>query len=416
MDAENNSTINYMYKEDIGNRIQFFTELLHCNGKMYISKYNSLGTLIETNASNMIYDTILRSSKLLDEAITFAKESQKPLILTSKYGMMWAVVFQKDDVHQMLLLHTLGPIFSTTLSDDTINNIQRNHNISEKWKPKFINYLKAVPVVTATEFFKYTLMLHYSVSNEYLKPSDISFSTSHNDNVSFNKQNSINFADYWVRENNLIKFIQAGDIYYKNKISSASSILKDLYPSSDNELEKNKQYATIFCGLCIRAAIDGGISPDTAYLRGNAYLKNIVSAKSFADVLSISHSVFEDFLFQVHNHQMLPTYSDVINSCINFIESHTDEPINLDYLASRLGYSKYYLSKRFKAEVNRSINSYIKKARIDRASYLLVSSKMDIQQISDMLHFGNRNFFTKAFKEETGTNPAAFRNNHKKHL
>ena len=61
-----------------------------------------------------------------------------------------------------------------------------------------------------------------------------------------------------------------------------------------------------------------------------------------------------------------------------------------------------------------SVNSYVKKARIDRASYLLMSTDMNIDDISALLHFGNRNFFTKVFKEETGSTPAKFREDHKR--
>lgn len=61
-----------------------------------------------------------------------------------------------------------------------------------------------------------------------------------------------------------------------------------------------------------------------------------------------------------------------------------------------------------------SVNSYVNKARIDRASYLLMSTDMNIDDISALLHFGNRNFFTKVFKEETGSTPAKFREDHKR--
>ena len=61
-----------------------------------------------------------------------------------------------------------------------------------------------------------------------------------------------------------------------------------------------------------------------------------------------------------------------------------------------------------------SVNSYVKKARIDRASYLLMSTDMNIDDISALLHFGNRNFFTKVFEEETGSTPAKFREDHKR--
>lgn len=416
MEAKNMSTNDTLSMKEVTDRVQLLTDFLHCNGKMYLSKYNSSGTLIDTNSDHMIYDTIFRSTKFLDEAINFANTSNQPLILTSEVGMMWSVVYQRDVANDLSYLHIMGPVFTTSLSDETIEVLNKNPKIREKWKPTLISYLRAVPVVGPTDFIKYTLMLHYAVNNEYLKPSKITFSNINYVESFAPNSTSVNYAEQWAMENSLTQMIRSGDIYYKNKIASAASILQRIHPSSMRELDETKQYATIFTGQCIRAAIDGGISPDTAYTRGNVYLKNIISAKSPADVISITHSVFEDYLFQVHNHQDQPSYSQAIHSCIDFIESHTEDTLNIDYLASQLGYSKYYLSKKFKLEVGVSVNTYIKKARINRACFLLVSTKMDIQEISDLLQFGNRNFFTKVFKEETGTNPAAFRHSHQKPL
>lgn len=414
MDTENALSKVTLMNEDISNRVHLLSDFLQCNGKMFVSCYNASGSLVETNYSNMIYDTIFRSSDYIQKAIAKGEESTKPHIISTTIGMMWAIVYEKDEYGQIIHLHTLGPVFSAALSDETIHTIQKNPKIREKWKPKFIGYLKDIPVITATEFFKYTLMLHYAVNKEYLKPSDLSFSNIATKDYIPTNSRKMNFSEYWARENAMLEMIKNGDIYYKSKITSASSILKDLNPNSDNELMVIKQYAVSFISLCIRASIDGGVSPDTAYIRGEMYMKNLIASKSFAEMLSVTHATFDDFIFLVHNHKEQPKYSEPISACMDYIEAHPDEPLNIDYLADRLGYSKYYLSKKFKAEASMSMNSYIKKTRIEKACYLLVTTKMDIQEISDLLHFGNRNFFTKVFKEETGTNPAAFRESHKR--
>ncbi len=412
MELENTLSNFTLADNTIRNRVHLLTEFLHCNGKMFVSCYNASGTLVETNYSNMIFDTIFRSSDYLEKAIAHGAESKKPHVISASLGIMWAIVYETDNTGQLIHLHTMGPVFSAALSDETIASLQKNTNIREKWKPKLIGYLKKIPVITATELFKYTLMLHYAINNEYLKPSDISFSNVVGKDFVPDNSHKINFSEYWARENAILEMVKNGDIFYKSKITSASSMLQNLNPASDKELQEIKQYAVSFTSLCVRAAIDGGISPDTAYTRGNIYMKNLIAAKSYAEMLSVTHSVFEDFVFLVHNHQTQPSYSDTINACIDYIEAHPDEPLSIDYLADRLGYSKYYLSKKFKSETKISVNSYIKKARIQKACYLLVTSKMDIQEISDFLCFGNRNFFTKVFKEETGTSPVAFRANH----
>lgn len=396
---------------EIISRTSFLSDLLHCNERIILSTYNVSGTLIETTASNMIYDTLLRYSNRLNDAVVFGENSTKPVILTVDAGLMWSVIFEKDELDQLITLHVMGPILSTALSEETLNNLLKRPNIRAKWKPKLVSYLKEVPVVPATNFFKYTLMLHYAVTNEYLKPSDITF-LDFNDADDLPNSKAIDYAKFFAIESQMAEFIKNGDIHYKGKISSASSIMSELQPLSEANPNLATQLATSFCALCIRSAVDGGISPDTAYIKGAAYLNNISSATSFAHIISICANAFEDFLFQVHNHNDLPSYSPEIMSCIAFIETHTEDELGIDLLAKRSGYTSYYLSKKFKSEVGISINSYIKKARIERAQYLMVTSKMTIQDISDLLHFGNRNFFTKVFKEVTGKSPAEFKKAH----
>lgn len=402
--------------DEINYRVDLLTELLQCNGRMYISKYNSEGTLMDSNSPSTIFDTLLRSSGLLREALLFYKNSQKPLVLTNEIGMMWSVVYLPSEEEEPLFLYVMGPVFSSDFSEDSLKRFYAYRTTKDSWKKKLIEYLKSVPTLSATDFFKFTLMLHRSVNNEYLKPSDIIFSNLEKDGNASSGKWQINYADYWNKENNIIDFIRTGDIYYKSKMPSASFSLQNLNPSTQRELELIRQYATAFIGMCVRAAIDGGISPDTAFSRGNIYMSNLAAVKTFAELISVCHSTFEDFLYLVHNAKQVPERSGAISACIDYIESHPDEELGIEYLASRVGYSKYYLSKKFKAEVGMSINSYIKKTRIEKASYLLVSTQMDIQEISDLLHFGNRNFFTKVFKEEVGMNPAAFRNSHQRRL
>ena len=91
------------------------------------------------------------------------------------------------------------------------------------------------------------------------------------------------------------------------------------------------------------------------------------------------------------------------------IENHLSEKITLSFLAKRVGYADYYLSRRFKDETGVSINTYIKIAKIERAKMLLSTTQKSIQEISDALNFGTRSFFSEAFKSIVGMTPAAYR-------
>ena len=400
--------------DEIKQRVSLLEQLLQCNSKIIFSRYNLSGALLSTNATNSIYDTMLRYSKRLDDAIAFGKTNSGPIVITSDFGLIWSVVFEPDENGDLIYIHTLGPVLTSPLSESTLNDLLKNPEIRVKWKPKLVNYIRDIKVIPATEFFKDTLMLHYCITGVYLKPSDITFLRYNEESEDEKKSIRGNYADFWALENSMTNFIRNGDIHYKEKIPSASSVLNAFQPLLDVSDSDAKTLATIFCGLCIRAAIDGGLSPDTAYTKSNIYLRNLSGTATVAEIMNICNNLFEDLLFQVHNHEAKSIYSMEITTCIDYIETHTDDPLSIETLASRIGYSKYYLSKKFKVEVGMSVNSYIKKARIDRASYLLMSTDMDIDDISALLHFGNRNFFTKIFKEETGSTPAKFRDDHKR--
>ena len=405
---------NRLTEEEISTRVDLLAEMLQCNGKMYLSRYNSEGTLLSTNAEDAVYDTMLRSSVLLQEAMAFYQTSSKPLAVSTEIGMMWSVIFHKNEEDQGLYLYILGPVFSSKVSGDSLKDILTRWEAMNLWKKEYTSLLDTIPTVSSTDFFKYSLMLEKCVNNEYLKPSEITFSN--HGNVEANGKSFLDWAEYWNRENVILNFIRTGDIYYKGKIASASSVLQDFYPVSSKELSQVRYYASIFVGLCSRAAIEGGVAPDTAFTRRGMYIQTIAAANSFAEIMSACHAAFEDFLFIVYQIRQVPVYSEAINACVRYIMSHTDEPLSIDYLAEKIGYSKYYLSKKFKTEVGMNINSYIKQQRIERACYLLATSRMSIQNISDTLHFGNRNFFTKTFKEVVGSTPAAYRSNHRKKI
>ena len=412
MDKEKESENLQLSSDEVAMRVGLLTDLLQCGTQMVVSTYTVSGTLLTTNAKHAIYDTLFRSSGRLDEAIAFGRENSGPLIITTKYGLMWSVIYEKDEDTEADLLHTIGPVLSSPLMEETIADILKNPQIRASWKPKFIKYLKAIKTIPVPEFFRDTMMLHYCVSGRYIKASEITFQSFEEPDTASSGMRG-NYADFFAFESGITNYIRTGDIHYKEKTPSAASTMQFFKTIIGESMTAGSQYATIFCGHCIQAAIEGGISPDSVYTKSAIYLKNLTTATTNAEIMQVCHCLFEDLLFQVHNHKGRPAGSKEIVACTDYIDAHPCEKLGIDLLADRIGYSRYYLSKKFKTETGMSINSYIKKSRIEHASYLLVTTRMSIDDISEQLHFGNRNFFSKVFKDETGSSPAQFRESHR---
>lgn len=52
---------------------------------------------------------------------------------------------------------------------------------------------------------------------------------------------------------------------------------------------------------------------------------------------------------------------------------------------------------------------YIKKVRLSYAKVWLLTNEKSIQEISEILQFSTRNYFTKVFKAQEGITPAEYR-------
>lgn len=74
-----------------------------------------------------------------------------------------------------------------------------------------------------------------------------------------------------------------------------------------------------------------------------------------------------------------------------------------------MGYSEYYLSKRFNREMGIRVVDFIKDERINLAKIWLVTTSKSVDEISETLQFNSRNYFGKVFCEKVGMTPSAYR-------
>ena len=160
--------------------------------------------------------------------------------------------------------------------------------------------------------------------------------------------------------------------------------------------------------LASRAAVEGGLSRRTAKEIEVYYIRNIENCSSYSDLLLLRGNMLREFTTQVHNCKKNLNLSPVIQDCCTYIHSHVSQQITLEEIASAVGYTEYYLTKKFKSETGVRMVDYIKEARIQQAKVLLLS-ELSIQEISDELQFNTRSYFSKVFKEVTGMTPVQYR-------
>lgn len=80
--------------------------------------------------------------------------------------------------------------------------------------------------------------------------------------------------------------------------------------------------------------------------------------------------------------------------------------INMDEVAKRLGYSKEYLFRIFKKEMNICVSSFLQNVRLKKArEYLEEPGKYKIYEVCEMVGYDDQMYFSKLFKKKYNVTP-----------
>jgi AraC-like DNA-binding protein len=96
-------------------------------------------------------------------------------------------------------------------------------------------------------------------------------------------------------------------------------------------------------------------------------------------------------------------------SLLEVMENNFCYPMGLEDYASLAGRSLSVFKADFKKTYNRSPGKWLKKKRLNYSKYLLKSTNMAVAEIVHDSGFQNRSHFSRAFKNEFGCTPLAFR-------
>lgn len=401
---------------EIDSRLAFFGELLSCHTRFYLWSYDPEGSLLSTNCPDLVLNKIFQKSACYDRMMENASLSELPVIMSIPFGLMWAAAFERSE-DELVRIHLLGPIFTTEPVMSDFYHSLGGSSVTPHWRPKLIRILQRVPVVTYTTFSQQVAMLHYCVTGEKIIISDITFqqlgTSAAAAPLASDSERRSDRAKLYMAEQAMLQMIREGNLNYEDALqTTANTSSQSSQNLAGSALQKAKVSRIVFTTLCSRAAMEGGVSPEVAYTRADNYVQDIVNATTVTEVSNIGKSLYEDFIHLAHKQRTNLKYSKPIQNCCDYIENHLDEPISISLLAQRIGYTDYYLSRKFKAETGDSISDYIKFAKIERAKLLLTTTQMSIQAISDSLGFSTRNFFATTFCKIAGVPPAAYRKQH----
>ncbi len=400
---------------ELQGNIDFLLDLIHCCHHMDYWQYSPEGVLLRsTSDSQHMLDVLIKETGCFE--YLQRNIGNAPLILAAKRDIRWVGVKEAQN-GEVVSYHILGPFLISRLQETAEDTDVRlkNKNETQLWMDRLNEILVSLSVVSLQSYIQYALMLHKLVNGELVSETSVNHQpppvTMHlPDSVKKNASKIKDRMHIYMAERALLQAVREGD---EDSAVAASLQVKQqvnrVREYTGDALLDMKIGCTTFIAICTRAAIEGGLSPSVAYPIGDRYIRKIFQSGNQEHITELRNSMYQDFISRVHALRVNPNFSKAVQSCCDYIQLHSTEPVSIDILSQRLGYSKYYLSALFKKETGCSVSDYIKIARIERAKVLLNTTDLNVEDIWEEVGFSSRSVFGKAFRAVVGMTPREFR-------
>ena len=389
--------------------------LIPSRESFYIWCSGSDGRLIGTSCPEDMRETLDQAFRSLggyDKMLGFAAEGEDtvPRVIGSSISLQWALALETE--RKRSLVFVIGPVFHMPPDLQSIRNAlyaDPGRGSGRSWTGAFCSLLPRIPVISYAIFVRYVMLVHNTLTMqqlgaEVLHPEAI---------LERNRQDSFvggrNRLEVYQSEKALLDMVRKGDINYYSALNRSVSLSPGVPVRGKDPLRQIKTSVTVFITLVTRAAMEGGLSPEIAYPLGDSYIQTVEDCRDSGELSSLSHAMYHDFVYRVHQLHANPGYSHAIQKCCDYIELSLDRKISAADLASLVGYTRYYLTEKFKNETGMSVSDYIRKVRIERAKTLLETTDLSVSQIAEQLAFNTPGYFIHVFRELEGCTPALFR-------
>ena len=404
-----------MNETELYRRCQLFAEMLGNACGLGVWAFGPDKKLyISTCAHEREFQLFLRAGNCLDRALTEADTCQTTLMMDDPLGMFWLADFMRLENGKLQAVIMVGPMFDAVSSLDTIRNALQGMNLSVALGGLLIEQLQDVPVLSLNNIHQYAIMLHWCLTGRTMAAGDIRMLL-HGGTALPNPRLAEGVEAAWdpersrLLEERILQCVREGNLSADPFGSSVSTHGEpDAYNLGD-PVRENKDTVIIFTALCARAAIEGGLSPRTAKALEVTYVRAAEQCARTSDLINLNTKMVQDFIRRVHASRAQPAMTLPVQECMEYVQTHLTEPFTLADLARHVGYTEYYLTKKFQKETGTKLADYIRGARLEQARLQLETTQRSVRAISEEFQFGTPNYFSTAFARRYGQSPAQYR-------
>lgn len=102
-------------------------------------------------------------------------------------------------------------------------------------------------------------------------------------------------------------------------------------------------------------------------------------------------------------------HQDIIQTLTEWIDANIDRPLNIDVVAKKSGYSKWYLQRMFRTVMHQTLGDYIRQRRLLMAARELRSTQRPIFDIAMDYGYVSQQTFSRIFRRAFDRTPTDYR-------
>ncbi len=392
------------------NKLALFGEMVGCCHDLYLWSYDGDLRLLNTNCPNAEpvneLFALCSGDGILREKLC---ENDQPLLYTGPAGILW-LLFPTMSDGVLYRVRALGPLLIDDPSLVDLENALGRMGAEERLRRSAATLVRKIPVISISRIQEYAVMVRYLISGERLRLQDLRYYgiSDRQDRNSAAPPPRGDAHGTYQAEQEMVRMVREGDlslIEHINRMAMTGSIGQ---LASHNTLRSMKNAVFVCLTLFSRAAIEGGLSPESSLSLADRYFQSVETAKNISELSSITCALQRDYVERVHAVRSGGLSREIEGACA-YIDRHLEDEISLSDLARNAGYTDYYFSKKFKRETGLSPAEYIKEKRLQEAAALLKTTGLEIQEVASRLQFCSQSFFSDCFRKKYGVSPSKYR-------
>ena len=316
----------------------------------------------------------------------------------------------------------VGPFVNKTTDASLIDQIIHGYGLPWEDKKRLFGFLSSIPSYSLNRFLSYMALVEFLFNQKSVSMLDYFEAAA----PSFVRRIGQRQSEDIVRETNyghgthniereILSYVRRGDVLGINSLFKKIVKAGPLYEGKLAE-DALRQAKNIFIGLVTMigkaGAIPGNLDIEQTYQLIDLYIQECERCVSINQVNELRYSAVVDFTRRVAELKHPTSYSGEVYKSLQYIKSHTNQPIGAMDVVAQSGKSRSVFMAQFKKETGQSIAQYIRRAKLEEAKVLLAYSDTSLQEISDTLYFSSQPYFQNLFKKEYGITPLQYRKKH----